>query len=166
LAQNLSNKHVVLDNNILSDFGGVGRLGLLNRILEDSMVVLSPEVREQVRKEVKIDELRFQVKPFDSEGDYKNATRLRREQKGLGAADISCLVLARKYDGICASNDKLVRKVAKREGILVIGSIGLLECAIARSILTHREAADILLKTIEIGAFIEQKLVNSFLKRR
>ena len=166
MAQNLSDKHVVLDNNIVSDFGGVGRLGLLNSILKDSVVVLSPEVRDQVKKEIRIEDLRFQVESYDSERDYKNAARLRREQKGLGAADISCLVLARKYDGICASNDRLVRKVAEREGIPVIGSIGLLECAIAQSILTHREAGDILLKTIEIGAFIEQKLVNNFLKRR
>lgn len=166
MAQNLSDRHVVLDNNIISDFGGIGRFGLLNRILEDSIVVLSPEVREQVKEEMRIEDFRFQVKPCDSESDYKNAARLRQVQKGLGAADISCLVLARKYNGICASNDKLVRKVAKREGILVIGSIGLLECAIARSILTHREAADILSKIIEKGAFIEQKLVNNFLKRR
>lgn len=166
MAQNLSDRNVVLDNNIISDFGGVGRLGLLNRILEDSVVVLSPEVREQVRKEVKIEDLRFQVKPCDSEDDYENAARLRKEQKGLGTADISCLVLARKFEGICATNDKLVRKVAKREGIPIIGSIGLLECAIARAILTHEEASDFLLKTVEMGAFIEKKLVESFLKRR
>jgi len=145
LIQALRNKHVILDNNIISDFGGVGRLSLLNRILEDGVVVLSPD---------------------NSETDYQNAARLRREQKGLGAADISCLVLAKKHDGICASNDKLVRKVAKREGIAVIGSIGLLECAILQRILTPKEAKEILLKTIENGAFIEEKLVNNFLKRR
>ncbi|KPL01298.1 MAG: hypothetical protein AMJ91_00660 [candidate division Zixibacteria bacterium SM23_73_3] len=145
MIQALRNKHVILDNNIISDFGGVGRLSLLNRILEDGVVVLSPD---------------------NSETDYQNAARLRREQKGLGAADISCLVLAKKHDGICASNDKLVRKVAKREGIAVIGSIGLLECAILQRILTPKEAKEILLKTIENGAFIEEKLVNNFLKRR
>ena len=166
MIQALRNKHVILDNNIISDFGGVGRLSLLNRILEDGVVVLSPEVREQVKKEVKIEDLRFKPESYNSETDYQNAARLRREQKGLGAADISCLVLAKKHDGICASNDKLVRKVAKREGIAVIGSIGLLECAILQRILTPKEAKEILLKTIENGAFIEEKLVNNFLKRR
>lgn len=162
----LRNKYIILDNNIIFDFGAVDNFILLNRILADSSVLISPEVREEVKKEVKIKDLRFKLEAYNSETDYQNAARLRREQKGLASADISCLVLAKKHNGICASNDRLVRKVAKREGIAVIGSIGLLECAVSRRIVTRREASQILLKMKEKGAFIEEKLINEFLKRR
>lgn len=162
----LRNKHVILDNNIIFDFGVFDDFVLLNQILANSEAIISPEVRQEVQREIKIENLTCKLQVCDSEADYLLAAELGKQHKGLSWQDISCLVLAKKFEGICATNDKLVRKVAKREGIPVIGSIGLLECAIARAILTHEEAVDFLLKTVEMGAFIEKKLVESFLKRR
>jgi len=162
----LRNKHIILDNNIIFDFGTVDNFILLNRILADSSVLISPEVREEVKKEIKIENLKFRLQAYTSVTDYQNAARLKREQKGLSDEDISCLVLAKKHNGICASNDKLVRKVAKREGIAVIGSIGLLEYAITQNILTHGQAVIFLMKTIENGSFIEKSLVEEFRQRR
>jgi len=166
LAQNLRNKHVVLDNNIIYDFGSLDDFDLLNKILVDSFVLISPDVKEEIKEEINIDRLRFQLGVYTAATDYETHFRLKREHRGLTDADISCLVLAKKHDGLCGSNDRLVRKVAKQEGIAAIGSIGLLECAIAERILTHKQAVDILLQTIENGAFIEKKLVDNFLKRR
>jgi len=162
----LRNKRIILDNNVIFDFGAFDDFALLNQILANSEIIISPEVREEIKKEIKIENLTFKLQAYDSEADYLHAAALKKEQKGLSVEDISCLVLAKKLDGICASNEKLMRKVAKQEGIAVVGSIGLLECAIARAILTHEEATDFLLKTVEMGAFIEKKLVESFLKRR
>ena len=112
----LRNKHVILDNNIIFDFGAFDDFVLLNQILANSEVIMSPEVREEVKKEIKIENLTFKLQAYDSEADYLHAAALRKEQKGLSVEDISCLVIAKKFEGICATNDKLVRKVAKREG--------------------------------------------------
>jgi len=166
LALSLRNKHIVLDNNVIFDFGALDDFALLNRILSHSNVIMSPEVKEEVKEEIKVDNLRFTLEAYCADEDYSNAGRLKKEQKGLSEEDISCLVLAKKLNGVCATNDKLVRKVAKREGVLVIGSIGLLECAIEQRIATRKQAAAILLKTIANGAFIEKKLVDNFLERR
>lgn len=162
----LRKKHIVLDNNIIFDFGAHDNFILLNKILADSSVLMSPEVKEEVKKEVKIESLRFRLVAYASESDYKYAGRLKSDQKGLAAADISCLVLAKKHAAICVSNDKLVRRVAKQEGISVMGSIGLLECAVSLRILTRQEAGQILRKMKEKGAFIEEILINQFLERR
>ena len=166
MVQDLSKQYVILDNNIIFDFGSLDDFDLLNKILADSFVLISPDVKEEIKEEISIDRLRFQLGVYIAANDYETHFRLKREHRGLTDADISCVVLAKKHEGLCGSNDRLVRKVAKQEGIVIIGSIGLLECAIAQRILTHKQAVDILLKTIENGAFIEQKLVNNFLRRR
>jgi predicted nucleic acid-binding protein len=166
LALTLEDRYIILDNNIIFDFGVLDDFVLLNRILANNHVIMSPEVREEVKREIKIENLTCKLQVCDSEADYLHAAALRKEQKGLSVEDISCLVLAKKFEGICATNDKLVRKVAKRESIPVIGSIGLLECAIEQKTVTLEQAAEILLKTIENGAFIEKKLVDNFLGRR
>ena len=128
--------------------------------------MISPNVKEEIIENINIEKLRYELAVYTTATDYATHLRLRRTHRGLTDEDISCLVLAKKLDGICASNDKLIRKVALLEGIGIIGSIGLLECALTKRILTHKQAVDILLKTIENGAFIEKKLVDNFLKRR
>lgn len=163
---NLINKHVILDNNIIFDFGSLDDFDLLNKILADSFVVISPNVKEEIKENIDIEKLRYELAVYTTAVDYATHLRLRKTHRGLTDEDISCLVLAKKFDGICASNDKLIRKVALQEGVGIIGSIGLLECAILQRILTSKKAKEILLKTIENGAFIDQKLVNNFLGRR
>lgn len=166
MVQDLSDKYVVLDNNIIFDFGNLDDFDLLNKILADSMVVISPNVKEEIEENINIEKLRFELAVYTTTADYATHLRLRKTHKGLTDQDISCLVLAKKSGGICVSNDKLIRKVAVQEGFSVIGSIGLLECAIALHILTHEQAVKALLKTIENGAFMEKKLLDNFLIRR
>jgi predicted nucleic acid-binding protein len=166
LVLNLRNKHVILDNNIIYDFGSLDDFDLLNKILADSMVVISPNVKEEIKENIDIEKLRYELAVYTTAVDYSTHLRLRKTHRGLTDQDISCLVLGKKFEGICASNDKLVRKVAKREGIAIIGSIGLLECAVSRQIVTRREASQVLLKMKEKGAFIKEKLIKEFLERR
>ncbi len=166
MVQDLSKQYVILDNNIIFDFGSLDDFDLLNRILADSSVLISPNVKEEIKESVNIKKLRFELAVYTTASDYATHFRLKRTHRGLTDEDISCLVLAKKYEGICASNDKLVRKVALQEGIGIIGSIGLLKCAIKKGIVTHKQAVDILLWMKKKGAFIDTKLLDDFRQRR
>jgi predicted nucleic acid-binding protein len=166
LVLNLKDKHVILDNNIIFDFGSLDDFDLLNKIFVDSFVVISPNVKEEIKESINIKKLRFELAVYTTASDYATHFRLKRTHRGLTDEDISCLVLAKKYEGICASNDRLIRKVALQEGIGIIGSIGLLKCAIRKGIVTHKQAVDILLWMKEKGAFIDTKLLDDFRQRR
>jgi predicted nucleic acid-binding protein len=166
LVQDLSKQYVILDNNIIFDFGSLDDFDLLNRILADSSVLISPNVKEEIKESINIEKLRFKLAVYTTAVDYEIHVRLRGTYRGLTDEDISCLVLAKKYNGLCASNDKIIRKVALLEGIGIIGSIGLLECALMKRILTHKQAVDILLWMKEKGAFIDKKLLDEFKQRR
>jgi predicted nucleic acid-binding protein len=166
LAQDLNAKHVILDNNIIFDFGSLDDFNLLNKILADSMVVISPNVKEEIKESINIEKLRFELAVYTTTADYATHLRLRKTHRGLTDQDISCLVLAKIFGSICASNDKLIRKVAVHEGIGIIGSIGLLEYAITKRIITHQQGVTILEKMMENGAFIEKKIVDNFIMNR
>jgi predicted nucleic acid-binding protein len=159
---NLRNKHVILDNNIIFDFGSLDDFDLLNNILKDSIAVMSPIVHEETKEDIEIEKLRYEVVVYSTAIDYTTHLRLRKTHRGLTDEDISCLVLARKYEGICTSNDKLIRKIAVKEGIDIIGSIGLLKCAVAEEIITHQQGVTILKKMTENGAFIENRFLDNF----
>jgi predicted nucleic acid-binding protein len=160
LVQDINDKCVVLDNNIIFDFGNLDDFHLLNKILANSLVVISPDVKEEIKESINIEKLRFEVAVYTTASDYATHFRLKRTHRGLTH------VLSKKLGGICASNDKLTRKIAAQEKIGVIGSIGLLECAIAKKIVTHRQAIDILLGMKKEGAFIDTKLLDDFRERR
>lgn len=166
MVQNLSDKYVILDNNIIFDFGSLDNFDLLNKILTDSFVVISPNVKEEIIEGIDIVKLRYELAVYSTAVDYATHLRLRKIHRGLTDEDISCIVLAKKLEGVCASNDKFVRKVALLEGIGIIGTIGLLECAITKRIVTHKKAVNILLWMKGKGAFIDKKLLDDFEQRR
>lgn len=154
---------VVLDNVVIIDFGKLNSdFVLLNSILKGCDVLVTPEVQTEPKIGMNISRLNFRTLGYTTEEDYLAAAKLMARNKNLTAADVSCVILAKKLRGYCATNEKLEREIAKEEGVKVIGSLGLLKYAVQVGILKPHEAVQICDLFITNGARFEKGLVNIF----
>ena len=156
-------KTVVLDNVIIIDFGKLNDdFVLLNKILTGYDVIVTPEVQYEPRIGMDISKLSFRTEGYTTEDDYIAARKLRGKNKSLSWADISCITVAKKLKGYCATNEKLERETAKAEGVKVIGSLGLLKYAVRKGILSPHKAIEICDIFIANGARLDKNVVGSF----
>ncbi|MBN1877094.1 MAG: DUF3368 domain-containing protein [Anaerolineae bacterium] len=69
----------------------------------------------------------------------------------LGAGERSCLAVAHTRGGLLATDDADARAAAKRLGVPVTGTIGILVLAVRRELLTLRQANTLLTEMIAAG---------------
>lgn len=159
----VTSKKIVLDNVVIIDFGKLdSNFVLLNKILSGYDVIVTPEVQSEPRIGMDISKLDFRTVGYSTDEDYLAARSLSARKKGLTAADISCIIIAKKVKGYCATNGKAERQAAVAHGVQVIGSLGLLKYGVAGGILQPDQAIQICDIFVRNHARFEKRLVIRF----
>lgn len=162
---NLHRKLIVLDNNVIIDFGRLDQFRLLHTILRDTEIVLSPQVAREEKRGFGIHQLQFEIRGYDSVGDYELARDLEGQYPGLTDPDVSCIVLARKFGGFCGSNEKLVRKACEWCKVKKTGTLGILEFGVWSGLISKVEASEAIDIIVRNGATISGALIKGFKDR-
>ncbi|HOP56443.1 MAG TPA: DUF3368 domain-containing protein [bacterium] len=82
--------------------------------------------------------------------------------KALGQGEKEAIILAKRLNTTILIDDLYARREAKRYGLYVIGSLGIIYIAKEKGIIT--DAKGVLDSLIEAGYYLDNNLYNSFLK--
>jgi len=145
---------IILDNSVLSAFKRLGALGLIRQLFGD--VVITPGVLGEFSKKWGRHELPcwVVVRELDEEMS-REAGAL-----GLGRGEAESIVLARHLGCPLALDDRRAREVAKHEGVLVIGSVGILRLAFEYCPVETRRELEKLLARLGEDLYLEDWLVE------
>ncbi len=151
----------VVDNTVLSNFCRVGRLDLLNAIFDK--VYVTYEVREealrgleegydfleQAANEIGADPTAWlELTGFKSRAEED---AFRKFTKTLGYGEASCLALAQSRGWLILTDDLQARRLARRLGLAVTGTVGILALSVEQGILDIADGDRLLHQMIEQG---------------
>jgi len=153
-------KKTIADTTVISNFAAVHRLDLLQKLLR--RLYVSSEVYEEIQQGLAegydyyegIEQLVF---PFAPDGwielvSLQGANELRRfgeVPSRLHRGEASCLAIAKERGWAFLTDDKEARAVAKRWGIELSGTLGVLGRCVETGLLTLDEGNDLLQRMIE-----------------
>jgi len=151
-----STDSILLNTTILSNFASVGKLPLLHRILESKGLqpLITPQVLAEFQQGVskglfKANMDWAQVIELSREG----STVLQRLRGMLGQGEASCLAVALERDLPLATDDMKARDIARRLGVLVTGTLGILGWAVKAGLISLDEGDNLLKAMGEQGYF-------------
>ena len=151
----------VVDNTVLSNFCRIGRLDILNALFDK--VYVTYEVREEV--------LRGLEEGYHFLGQAANAIEadptawleltgfksraeedaFRKFTETLGYGEASCLALAQSRGWLILTDDLRARRLARRLGLDVTGTVGILALSVGEGILDLADGDHLLHQMIAEG---------------
>jgi predicted nucleic acid-binding protein len=90
---------------------------------------------------------------------------LVRKHRGVSPNDLFALVLARELKATLLTGDQLLRKVAKKEGVSIRGTLWILDELVTHAIVTPRRAAEALKLMINSGRRLPHQECQARLRR-
>ena len=145
---------IVLDNSVLSAFKRLGKLKILKKLFGD-IVIPEAVATEFFRK--------WGRKSLPS---WIKVVRLSLEEKfeasklDLGPGESEAIVLAMKMNCLLAVDDLKARKVARKYGIPIIGSIGILRLAFEMCLIKSRNEYEYLLLKLREDLYLTENLIK------
>jgi predicted nucleic acid-binding protein len=146
--------NIFLDNTVLTNFAIVGRQDLIFSLFGNRACTMKQAFDEFLHgtKNPEIPVNTWEKLPcYELLVDEVNwANRLLSR---LGSGERACVAAAFFRKGILASDDQLVRKLAQRLSVPVIGSIGILVAAVNKQLLDKVDAQRLLEQMIQSGYY-------------
>jgi predicted nucleic acid-binding protein len=146
------NKPVLLDNTVLSNLAQVDQMELVFRLWPER-VMTTHEVWREYEVAAQAGKL-----PSRAWNDLTITEMMPQEMVSaaaltsrLGAGERSCLAVAQARQGLLASDDADIRHVARRLGIPVSGTLGILVLAVRQQLLSLERANALLADMILTG---------------
>ncbi len=97
------------------------------------------------------------------EPDGELLIRAANRIRGLSFQDRICLFMAKsKPDSVCVTNEKLLRKICKRENVEVLWGLQLMLLLVQKGVLTDKQALKIARKIHALNPFITDQLIQRF----
>lgn len=165
-------KAVICDTTLLSNFAAAGQIALLLRALGRPLFT-TPEVVAEISDGVQagyahLNELETLLLSADSpceilSVDETEVGTYRELRLRLHAGEASCLAIAIHRALILGTDDLAARKIAKAQGVQVIGTVGALVLC-KNELLTLDQANEILRQMIEKGYRSPVKRLDEFWK--
>ncbi len=156
---------VVADSSPLIILAKLGCFGLLNRLFP--RLYISPEVHYEVviagtglpgASEVQKAEW-IEVKPVQNPTAISSAQR----KYGLGPGELSTILLAKELGtDLALLDDYRARKLARAEGLEILGSVGLLEAFYSRGYLADLQS--VFRQLLAYNVYIDQRLLDRRLR--
>jgi predicted nucleic acid-binding protein len=143
---------ILLDNTVLSNLALVGQMNLVFRLWADR-VASTPGVLSEYEDAVRAGLLPphawtdLPVVKLTSQEVAMSETFSRR----LGRGERSCLAVAHLRGGLFASDDADARAAARRLGVPVTGTLGILALTVRRELLTLAQANALLADMVAAG---------------
>jgi uncharacterized protein len=156
---------VVADSSPLIILAKLGHFGTLNRLFP--FVHISPEVHSEIvisgvglPGAMEVSNAGWiEVKPIQNPASLYSAQR----KYGLGPGEMSTILLAKEIDANpVLLDDNKARKLAKAEGLEILGSVGLLEIFYSRHYFTDLRGAFQQLRAHNV--YIDQRLLDRRLR--
>lgn len=158
---------VSADASVLIVLAKAGRLGLLNRVFGEVLVESAVE-RECLRSLPERSDARAIEAALHAgalargKAKSSDARRLARSHPNLGSGEVGALALAGRK-GIVLLDDGLARRVARLEGSMPVGTLGVLARAHHLRVLADREAvASALRDVLQAGLWVDAGVVEVF----
>jgi len=150
-------------------------LDLVDLDLLDLFFTLNLEVytTSSVIDEIITDEHKNQVDIYlenerlmiDDEGSFETITELSNQFTGLSFTDCSVLELAKRKDAVLLSADGKLRKVSRKEGITVRGTLWIIEALYNEDAVTLDDVKEKLNLYISVNARAPKKEIQKMLER-
>jgi predicted nucleic acid-binding protein len=147
-----TDRPILLDNTVLSNFAAVGQVELIFRLWPDRAIT-TPETLSEYQFAVQIELL-----PAHAWANLPVADLSPEEIKvaeafssRLGLGERTCLAVAQIREGLFASDDADARAAAKRLGIPVTGTLGVLAVTVRCGLISLDKANSILDDMIAVG---------------
>lgn len=152
---------VILNTTVLSNFVSVDALHLIKRLF--GVIYTTHEVHEEilrgisrgyqyledVDREMSFDERGWlRVIAICSHTEHQSMNDLL---KRLGVGESSCIAIAKSRKMIFLSDDRTARRIAKKNGVLISGTIGILMRCVDKNIISFSEGNVILAEMIRKG---------------
>jgi hypothetical protein len=154
------NRLVVADTGPLIALARIGRLDLLPTLFQQ--VLLTPTVLDECEAKPDRGEGREIRAVLASKGFQLQTPEATLPMLGIDPGETSAIALAQQLGAGVLMDDKAGRTVAKRLGIAVIGTVGVLVLAKRRGLLLKvRPLLDAL---IESGCFLGSNVINEALR--
>ena len=154
---------VVVNNTVLSNFAKVQKLNLLVKTLR--IIYITQEVLNEYNEGVKknkLPPLTINVKIIRLNEEEKQLCDFLSTKLGLGEASSIAVAVKRKLKLL--TDDLDARKIAKRLGVPVSGTIGVLALAVKKHYISLKEGNDILRNMISHGFFSPIKKLEEVLQ--
>ena len=149
-------------SSVIVDFYLVGRIALLEQLFSGRMLVSDFVQQELMNANLEL--AGAETVALSTDDEWKFFQKLRQNRPGLGLGELGALCLARFHDAMLLSNDRQARLAAEESGVLVHGSLGVLEYAVEIGRLSGVEAVEVLEEMISQGAWISEELEEQFRK--
>jgi predicted nucleic acid-binding protein len=143
----------LLDTTLLSNFARIGQLDLLITILPEAKT--TPQVLAELDK--------GEAAGWLPESDWEwlgvvtlsanEQAHFEKMREVLGDGEASCLAVARERNGTIITDDRDARRYARRLGVAISGTLGMLALLVKRRILTLPEADSVLQAMIKQGYY-------------
>lgn len=148
---------LLLDTTVLSNFASVGELTLLREVLKrkELQPLITPQVQVEFQRGVE--------KGLFADTDIswievielteQEAQTFRRLQEVFGQGEAACLAVALERNLPLATDDMMARDVARRRGVIITGTLGILGWAVKSGLLSLARGDEILKAMREKGYF-------------
>jgi predicted nucleic acid-binding protein len=143
---------VILDNTVLTNLALVGAIDLVFHLWPDRAVTTAAVLQEyRAAADIGLLPAHAWADLIVVEMTSQEETLASTFSSRLGVGERSCLAVAHSRGGLLVSDDADARDVAKRLGVVVSGTLGVLVLAVRRSLLTLAEANELLGDMIDAG---------------
>lgn len=140
-------RSLIFDTDVLSTFGKLDKLDLLQKLFPDTNFNISTSVYGELFKardcgyefvDHIIESQIFKVTPLSQE-EVVFLEKLRHERRSLGAGELECISICKHRGSVIVTNDVAAKKVCDHYDIDFIDLSMLLKSLIATNILTSEE---------------------------
>jgi predicted nucleic acid-binding protein len=138
---------LLFDTNILSTFGKIKQLDLLEKLFRDNDFLIPTSISNELFKakdcgykfvDYIMDTQIFKITPLEQEEVYF-LEKLRNERQVPGPGELECILICRYHSSIFITNDAAAKKVCDHYDIQFIDLSMLLKSLIATDTLTIKE---------------------------
>lgn len=153
---------IVLDTSVISAFSEIGRFLLLREILD--RLGVKAIIPDTVEKEIIFPEAESAMKKNGGWIDIEKAHDFEKYLLILHDGESGVIALAKKHSWIAALDDLDARKLAKKEHVKVIGTLGLLKIGYELCPIKDKpELKKIINELIATGFFLAPDIIEGIL---
>lgn len=147
-----------MDNTVISNFAQTGKMEILLKLpfefyttekVKEEWIKAEIDLTKYIKKgRIKITESRW-----EPEKEIKFIKKILDQKFRKVTGEVTCILVAKARNFEFASDDKKARRVAKKNGIKITGTVGLLKEIVRYKILSEDEANKLLKEMKEKASF-------------
>ena len=99
------------------------------------------------------------------QGKYEECKKAAIAIGGLSPQDRLCLLVAKRMNAHCLTNDRALRRYCEEHSVLVLWGLELMHMLYGKGMITHKEACDVALQIQAVNPFITRSIIERFMEK-